>query len=217
MRTECLRHQLKGESRLPEDACRYWSPVRRRRPAAGRPSRRDGAQRSESQSADHWLKTHRGRKSRGFLPTISRRARHFDGFGRTGPCTAWNHGGALQEHSRRRHCLIESETGSKIQSARIWSSNHRGNTAVPGRQRRPDVCNRVRHAGSCQHIHTVWRDFDHDFGLDPLRAHYLTKPAPSAIVFGALTTQEASDCGVRETDPKIDFSCLLRSIKMWVG
>jgi Protein of unknown function (DUF3500) len=26
------------------------------------------------------------------------------------------------------------------------------------------------------HIHTVWRDFDHDFGLDPLRAHYLTSP-----------------------------------------
>jgi hypothetical protein len=26
------------------------------------------------------------------------------------------------------------------------------------------------------HIHTVWRDFDHDFGLDPLDAHYLTNP-----------------------------------------
>lgn len=26
---------------------------------------------------------------------------------------------------------------------------------------------------NANHIHTVWRDFDHDFGLDPLRAHYL--------------------------------------------
>jgi hypothetical protein len=26
------------------------------------------------------------------------------------------------------------------------------------------------------HIHTVWRDFDHDFGFDPLHAHYLTRP-----------------------------------------
>ncbi len=29
---------------------------------------------------------------------------------------------------------------------------------------------------NANHIHTVWRDFDHDFGLDPLRAHYLTSP-----------------------------------------
>src|SRR6266478_2249640 len=29
---------------------------------------------------------------------------------------------------------------------------------------------------NANHIHTVWRDFDHDFGLDPLRAHYLTRP-----------------------------------------
>jgi hypothetical protein len=55
--------------RLPDDACRYRSPARRRRPAAERPSRRDGAQRSEFQSADHWPKTHRGRKSQGFLPS----------------------------------------------------------------------------------------------------------------------------------------------------
>jgi hypothetical protein len=29
---------------------------------------------------------------------------------------------------------------------------------------------------NANHIHTVWRDFDHDFGMDPLRAHYLTSP-----------------------------------------
>lgn len=29
---------------------------------------------------------------------------------------------------------------------------------------------------NANHIHTVWRDFDHDFGLDPLRAHYVTSP-----------------------------------------
>ena len=29
---------------------------------------------------------------------------------------------------------------------------------------------------NANHIHTVWRDFDRDFGLDPLRAHYLTSP-----------------------------------------
>jgi len=29
---------------------------------------------------------------------------------------------------------------------------------------------------NANHIHTVWRDFDNDFGLDPLRAHYATSP-----------------------------------------
>jgi len=29
---------------------------------------------------------------------------------------------------------------------------------------------------NANHIHTVWRDFDHAFGMDPLRAHYLTSP-----------------------------------------
>ncbi len=29
---------------------------------------------------------------------------------------------------------------------------------------------------NANHIHTVWRDFDRDFGPDPLRAHYATSP-----------------------------------------
>ncbi len=29
---------------------------------------------------------------------------------------------------------------------------------------------------NANHIHTVWRDFDNDFGLDLLRAHYATSP-----------------------------------------
>ena len=32
------------------------------------------------------------------------------------------------------------------------------------------------------HIHTVWRDFDHDFGMDPLRTHYLTSPDHRSMV-----------------------------------
>ncbi len=35
---------------------------------------------------------------------------------------------------------------------------------------------------NANHIHTVWRDFDHDFGLDPLRAHYLTSPHHRHVV-----------------------------------